>query len=217
MLEMALTYPGPHVPSGKDLLGQVRACKDCLSSGGHWSMTKACLDRSHAGTDSQGYKSQTRSRWDNSESSFSRRDCCVSEMAATGAAPQLSLSLCPALLPPLAMGSQKVGHDWATEMNWTELSIPHANLCLRICSRRNWPTTPRRPLDSPGLQNWWDFRQMIAISLNVYTCEVGIIIYPFCRWENGASEMLYNSPAVTLLKNIKPRSDVKSDQVVSTR
>ena len=58
---------------------------------------------------------------------------------------------------------------------------------------------------------------MIAISLNVYTCEVGIIIDPFCRWENGASEMLYNSPAVTLLKNIKPRSDVKSDQVVSTR
>ena len=68
----------------------------------------------------QGYKSQTRSGWDNSESSFSCRDCCVSEMAATGAAPQLSLSLCPTLLPPLAMGSQKVRHDWATELNWTQ-------------------------------------------------------------------------------------------------
>lgn len=45
-----MTYSGPDVPSGKDSLGQVRACKDCPSSGGHWSTTKPCLDRSHPGT-----------------------------------------------------------------------------------------------------------------------------------------------------------------------
>ena len=31
------------------------------------------------------------------------------------------------------MGSQRVGHDWATELNWTELIPPHNILCEGCC------------------------------------------------------------------------------------
>ena len=29
------------------------------------------------------------------------------------------------------MGSQRVGHDWATELNWTELKV-HLNVCQQL-------------------------------------------------------------------------------------
>ena len=31
------------------------------------------------------------------------------------------------------MGSQRVGHDWATELNWTELKCIYVNATLSIC------------------------------------------------------------------------------------
>ena len=208
--------PRPPCAFREGLAGQVRACKDCPSSGGLWSTTKPCLDRSHAGTDRlRGIKAKLGPGGTTLRALLAAEIAVCQRWLPLGllhSSVSLSAQYC---FLPWRWGRKK--SDTTEQLNWTELSIPHANPCLRICSRRNWPTTRRRPLDSPGLQNWWDFRQMIAISLNVYTYEVGIIIYPFCRWENGASEMLYNSPAVTLLKNIKPRSDVKSDQVVSTR
>ena len=38
------------------------------------------------------------------------------------------------------MGSQRVGHDWATELNWTECSIYFVLLiCTKYCPIHRWP------------------------------------------------------------------------------
>ena len=42
------------------------------------------------------------------------------------------------------MGSQRVGHDWVTELNWTELNGPVVfptffNLSLNLAIRNSWP------------------------------------------------------------------------------
>ena len=55
------------------------------------------------------------------------------------------------------MGSQRVGHDWATELNWTELTWIHLSLCYTALSPSLvlWPhLLPTSPLLTPVQPQW---------------------------------------------------------------
>ena len=44
------------------------------------------------------------------------------------------------------MGSQRVGHDWATELNWTELNLTfkHVENFLRFDKEKSWSISPHK-------------------------------------------------------------------------
>ena len=44
------------------------------------------------------------------------------------------------------MGSQRVGHDWAIEMNWTELNIDHGQQRKNLGTSQIFPSAPLSPL-----------------------------------------------------------------------
>ena len=47
------------------------------------------------------------------------------------------------------MGSQRIGHDWATELNWTELNEP--KVAIFIAMRVSWLLKKKLPLCGTGL------------------------------------------------------------------
>ena len=57
---------------------------------------------------------------------------------------------------PQSMGSQRVGHDWATELNWTELMVFNILSCA-----------PQRYMHRELGQCLWEVRNILIYSLGV--------------------------------------------------
>lgn len=86
--------------------------------------------------------------------------------------------------PPVLLHSSASLSAQSCFLSWPWAVSQQASCMLNSVSestsRRNWPTAPRRPLDSHRLWNW-DFRQIITVSFDVYNYEVDILLSPISQ------------------------------------
>ena len=61
------------------------------------------------------------------------------------------------------MGSQRVGHDWATELNWTQVT-PSLSFALHILFFLIQDSFPHQ-----GLHSWFSFRLRYSLSFTLYS------------------------------------------------
>ena len=68
--------------------------------------------------------------------------------------------------PLLSMGSQRVGHNWATELNWTEATEQQL-----LCSNTNTSNSNSHYIFFPSLPLYnFTFSKMAPIFYNIFTC-----------------------------------------------